>query len=109
MNKPTKVTLVYMELKKALGDTVLPTDLLDHAHSMVELFDEEESDTRAEFRTGWTSFDERCLDSVMSDGGWHVLCRTSKDEYECEPMEQFEWQTAWYQSGLVDQFPEMRI
>ena len=108
MKKSKKVTLVYLELKQALGDSASSEDLLDHAYSVVELFEEKPS-TGSNYPVGRALFDERPLDSVMADGGWKVLCRAPKDTYECEPMEQFEWQTAWHQSGLADQFPGMRI
>lgn len=75
MNRARRVREVYLELRRELGDRAPLRELLECAASLVELFDEEESDPQFELWTGGVPFDCWALDLALADGGWRVMGR----------------------------------
>lgn len=73
MNKSKQIKTVYHELRSALGDKFSRQELLLHADSLVSLFSDELSGPRFELYQGGTPFENRTLDSVISDGEWRVF------------------------------------
>lgn len=109
MRKSTKVTQIYLELRKSLPASVAPAEVLESANLLVDLFEEPQPAPSFSLRRGGIPFDERDVDSVMSDGGWRVLCRTPVSAYQCEEIDRYLLQDAYQRSGLTEYFPELRL
>ena len=77
MNKPNKVNAVYLELSRALGDTLSVKELLIYAQSIVEVF-EHEHDPRCEIRVGGLPRDNQALNAAYFDNEWKILSEEMK-------------------------------
>ena len=77
MNRPKKVRVIYLALRRALGDRVTSQDALRSAAAMVEIFDDREGSSFIRLPTPRPTFDELPVDKAMADGGWRVMRRES--------------------------------
>jgi hypothetical protein len=92
MNRSTQIREVYAELRRALGTRISEVEALEHAATLVKLFElDGEEESKFDLRVGGTPFDQWALDVVFADGGWCVLGREpwlSRDIAEEEEYEQ---------------------
>jgi len=75
MNRPSKVRMVYQELRAVLGDELPAKEALQSAALLVELFDKDDADFGASIQEQRATFDELPVDVALADGGWRVLSR----------------------------------
>ncbi len=109
MRRSFKIKAVYHELRQSLGDIISPKQALEFADDLVDLYAQETVDVHVDFRTGGVKFFEREVDSVMVDGGWNLLSKTEPAIWQQEETEHYEIQSAWYRSGVSDQFMSIKI
>lgn len=74
MNRPTKIRMVYQELRAVLGDEFSAKEALQSAALLVEIA-EKEADFGASTNGAPPTFDELPVDVALADGGWRILSR----------------------------------
>ena len=73
MNKSAQVRAVYLELRNVYGNELSQAEVLQYAHSLVEIFSTEYDATHFELRTGGTPFENWSLDAAFADGGLRIF------------------------------------
>ena len=92
MNKVAKIRNVFHELRREVGKHETSCEVLQCAHSLVELFSNDDSScANVNLRTGGLPFENWSLNAAYSDGGWKILSYEmslgtdlGEDEWECE-------------------------
>jgi hypothetical protein len=90
MNRPNKIRKVYKELRHSLGGEIPSQEVLKHAASLVDIFDDRDHAPLIHLHTQRATFDELPLDEAFADGGWRVMRRESNwmnDIYSDEPSD----------------------
>ena len=73
MNKSSQVRAIYKELRNVYGNELSQAEVLQYAHSLVEICSSEYDSTHFELRTGGTPFENWSLDAAFADGGWRTF------------------------------------
>ena len=82
-----------------VGNRATPKEVLQCAHSLVELFSIENEGPKCEMRVGGLPFENRSLVSAFADGGWrifwyeiHLGTEMDSDDWEGMPPDLLEQQ-----------------
>lgn len=73
MRNSTRLLLIYVELRRALGGTMPASEALDMAKRLLTLANRRETIDRCG-RIDERAFGSIPLDHAMRDGGWALLC-----------------------------------
>ena len=75
MRRSKKVAKIFEELCEVIGEDFGHSDLLRVADTIVDSASESYSMPVADAREYGTPFENWAVDTVLSDGGWKLLCR----------------------------------
>ena len=87
MNRPQKFRHIYAELKRALGDSVSSSELLECANMVLECSEGRDFRSHYVLRNGRTRFDDLPLDIVFERWGWKLMCREYHPEDDYIPQQ----------------------
>ena len=84
MRRSKKVAKIFEELCESMGEDFGHSDLLRAADTIVDSASESYSMPVADDREYGTPFENWAVDTVLSDGGWRLLCRNDIAQSVCE-------------------------
>ena len=80
MNRPQKVKKVYIELRRVLGPTAEPSELLECAAMLVSVSEKQVGVPRCATNGGRTPFEELPLDQLYERWPWKLVCQEVRVE-----------------------------
>lgn len=75
MNRPSRIKILYNEVRETLGAEISPKEALQLAAHLVDIADGRDSIKGAQITEQRDTFDELPIDQALADGGWKVLNR----------------------------------